>query len=579
MRAVGLLILILAVTAGVYAQVAGHDFIVVDDPQYVVFNPHVANGLSLASIGWAFTALDAFNWHPLTWISHMLDVELVGMDPGRQHLVNVAFHLANAALLFGALRRATGREIESLCVVALFALHPMHVESVAWISERKDVLSTLFWILASWAWVAYAERPGPLRYLSSLALFACGVLAKPMVVTFPFALLLLDVWPLGRAPVLRGGERVPGTSRAWLPTETWIRLGLEKVPFLVLSIGASLATLAAQQPGVEHTPEALPLGARIGNALVSYVVYLEKTLWPAGLAALYPHPGWIPPWKVTIAGAIVAAITVLALRAARARPYLLVGWLWFLGTLVPVIGIVQVGDQAMADRYVYVPHVGLFLAIVWGFADLARTRPIPVNVLAAGAGIVLFLLALRTSQQVALWESTETLYRQALEVTEDNYVAHSRLATVLLFDDRVEEAQSHLEEAVAIHPYDAESLTLLGNLASERGDDEEAVSFYERAAASGPWLFEAQLNMGIVLEVRGDARGALAYYRAAERLDPGHPAVQMRLGAVYEQRGAWKRALSHYRRALELEPSLEEAREALARVQPQASAQPPSGSR
>lgn len=551
MRAAALLLL-LVVTATVYAGVRGHDFIIVDDPAYVFLNPWVMEGLTTPGVLWAFTSFDAFNWHPLTWVSHMVDVEFLGPEPEPQHLMNVAFHVLNTAFLFFAFRRLTGRDWESLGIAALFALHPLHVESVAWISERKDVLSACFSFLALWAYGAYAARPGVLRYLLVAVLLAAGLLAKPMVVTLPLVLLLLDVWPLERA--------------GWSEVRRLAVLFLEKVPLLGLALVASVLTMAAQQPGVEHSAETLPWLARLGNSIVSYERYLELTVWPVGLSAFYPHPGWLPVWRVAVAAVVLGAFSWLCLRERLRRPYLLVGWLWFLGTLVPVIGFVQVGDQGMADRYMYVPQVGLFLMLVFGLSDLTREGRLPRTVVVTVSAIVLAVLALLTRERVAAWESTETLYEGALAVTEGNSFAHFSLATVFLIEERREEARNHLEQAVAIHPDHAEALNELGNLALQDGDPEGALALYLRAVTSGAWLFEAQINMAILLDHRGRLAEALPYYRAAAKLEPYHPGVQLRLGSAYERRLAPRRAAAHYRRALQLDPELADARDGLARV-------------
>ncbi len=553
-RVLAALSVLLLTTGAVYAGVADHDFIIVDDGTYVFMNPWVMEGLTLPGAGWALSSFAAFNWHPLTWISHMADVTLVGPEPGGQHLVNVAFHLLNTALLFVALRRLSGRDWESLLVAALFALHPMHVESVAWIAERKDVLSACFWFLALWAYAAYAEQPGIARYGVVALLVAAGLMAKPMVVTLPFVLLLLDVWPLRRVK--------------WNDVPRFGWLTLEKAPLLGLSIAASLLTMIAQQPGVENTAEALPWTARAGNAAVAYFSYLRLTAWPDQLAAFYPHPGWVAPWKAIGATAVLAAITGVSIRERERRPYLLVGWLWFLGTLVPVIGLVQVGDQAMADRYSYVPHIGLFVMIAWAAADLIGRSTTRRAVVATASVGVLLALAVTTRAQVARWESTETLFEYTLSITEKNSFAHLNLATVLLFEERRAEARRHLMAAVEANPRSPEALNALGNLELQDGNQDQALGLYRRASAAGPWLFEAQLNTALVLDSRGELDEALPFYRSAAKLEPHHPGIQYQLGALFERKQAYRKAAAHYRRAIQLDPELGEARVALRRVRP-----------
>ncbi len=387
MRVLVALIAVLAVTAAVYAGVRDHDFIIVDDQAYMIMNPVVQAGLTIDGVRWALTSFDAYNWHPLTWISLMADVSLVGPDPGPQHLMGVGYHLLATILLFLALRRLTGREWESLLVAALFALHPSHVESVAWVSERKDVLSACFWFLAMWAYAGYAERPGIGRYLLVALAVAAGLMAKPMVVTLPFVFLLLDVWPLRRS--------------SWTDVRRLAWLGLEKIPLLALAAGASILTVLAQQPGIENTAEELVWGARLGNALVAYASYLRLTVWPDALAAFYPHPGWVPLWQALLAGVLLGAISAIALLQRERRPYLLVGWLWFVGTLVPVIGVIQVGDQGMADRYMYIPQIGLFLMLAWGLAEVARGNVTRRAAVAATSIAVALAFAATTRAQVA----------------------------------------------------------------------------------------------------------------------------------------------------------------------------------
>ncbi len=442
------LLFLLGVTGFVYGAVAGHDYIVVDDPAYVIMNPWVNEGLTGPGVAWAFTSLHAFNWHPLTWLSHMADVEFLGPDPAGPHLVSAALHLVATALLFFALRRLGGRDAESLAVAAIFALHPMHVESVAWVSERKDVLSACFSFLALWTWAWYAARPGLGRYLLVTLWVAAALLSKPMAVTLPLILWLLDVWPLGRA--------------GWTQGRRLGMLLLEKVPLLLLAAGVGLLTLAAQQPGVENSAETLPLFARLGNALVAYERYLAFAVWPVGLSAFYPHPGWLPLPRVLLAAAILLAISVLALRERNRRPYLLMGWLWFLGTLVPVIGLLQVGDQSMADRYTYVPYVGLSVMVVWTLGDLVRMGRLPRVAVIAASCVALALFASAARARVADWRNTETLYEAALVATGPNAFAHFVLATVLLLEERNEEATTHLRATVEVEPDHAEALNGLG---------------------------------------------------------------------------------------------------------------------
>lgn len=554
MRSVAALFLLLVVTAAVYAGVQNHDFIIVDDASYVFLNPWVMEGLTGPGVLHAFTSFDVFNYHPLTWLSHMADVSLVGPEPGPQHLINVGFHLLNTALLFAALRSLTGAQWESLFVAALFALHPMHVESVAWISERKDVLSACFSFLALWAYAGYAARPGILRYALVALAVTAGLLAKPMVVTLPMVLLLLDAWPLRRV--------------AWLDLRRWAWLFFEKLPLLALSAVASALTMIAQQPGVEFSAETLPWTARLANAAVAYTSYLRLTVWPDALSPFYPHPGWVPTSTAIAAGAVLLAITLLAVFARERRPYLLVGWLWFLGTLVPVIGLIQVGDQAMADRYTYIAHVGVFLMVSWGAADLIRAHAaLRIPVIAASMA-ALVALAATARAQVARWENTETLFTYAISITEKNAFAHLNIATVLLFEDRRDEARQHFLSAVEADPHSGQALNGLGNLALQDGDEAAALDLYRRAADAASWLFEAHLNAATLLQSQGDLDAALPYYRTAVKLEPHHPGTHYHLATLFEERRSFRKAATHYRRALQLAPDFAEARQGLRRVRP-----------
>jgi hypothetical protein len=392
----------------------------------------VAQGLTRAGIAWAMTAKVASNWHPLTLISHMLDGQLYGLRPAGHHATSLLLHLANVLLLFEALRRMTGAVVRSAMVAALFAVHPTHVESVAWIAERKDVLSALFWILAMGAWAFYARRPSIGRYLLVSLLMILGLMAKPMVVTLPFALLLLDVWPLDRLGL------------------GWRRLVLEKLPLLALSAVSSVITIRYQEASLAPL-EVVPWSLRAANALVSYTAYLGKLFLPRHLAVFYPIAPAIPAWKVAGAALLLAAITALAVWRARREPWLLTGWLWFLGTLVPVIGLVQVGRQAMADRYLYIPSIGLFLAVVWSVAGLLKEHR---AALAAAAGIVILALAVATRVQVGYWADSATLFRHALAATgEDNYLAHIGLGKALMGEKDWDGAAEQLRAALAWRPY------------------------------------------------------------------------------------------------------------------------------
>lgn len=499
-------------TLAVYAQAMGFDFVNFDDPDYVTRNAHVVHGLTGKGIAWALTSGYGANWFPLTWISHMLDCQFFGLDAGWHHLTNILIHVAASLLLFAFLRRATGARWPSAFVSFLFALHPLHVESVAWIAERKDVLSAAFWFLALWAYVRYSERPDAGRYALVAAAFCCGLMAKPMIVTLPFVLLLLDFWPLRRRLRIR-----------------------EKLPLLGLSAMVAAITFEVQQAaGAVKALDALPLGLRVQNAVISYVWYIWKMLWPSGLAVFYPFPARIAVWETITAGAALAAITIFAVRAARTRPHLAVGWLWFLGTLVPVIGLVQVGMQARADRYLYVPMVGLGIMLAW---SAPRVKAM------AGAGVAVCIgFASVTVVQAGYWRNSESLFRHALEVTTNNSVAEHNLGAALLTDPaRLPEAIAHLEAALRLRPDSARIHSDLGSALAKSGQLPKAAEEFRAALALEPGAAIVHNNLGNVLAGEGHAAEAIAEYQAALRMDPDYADAKRNLEAVHSDEAG-----SHY---------------------------------
>ncbi|HWN40633.1 MAG TPA: glycosyltransferase family 39 protein [Thermoanaerobaculia bacterium] len=453
-------------TLAVYLPVLTHGFIRFDDPVYVTRNPWVKAGLTWDGIVWAFTANVASNWHPLTLLSHMLDCELFGMDPLGHHLTSLLLHTASVVLLFEAFRRMTGAVWRSAAVAALFAIHPTHVESVAWIAERKDVLSGFFWMLTLLAWAFYVRQPSPKRYAAVALSLAAGLLSKPMVVTLPFVLLLLDVWPLRRE----------------IPRKIRIK---EKLPLFALVAASCVATVIAQSGAIGMASQ-FPMKLRLANAVLSYVAYLGKTLFPSRLAVFYPMPTEFPAWKVAGAALLLACLTVLALRAGR---YVTVGWLWYLGTLVPVIGIVQVGGQAMADRYTYLPTIGLFLIAVWGFPRRAVWIPI------------LLALAIATRLQLRHWQNSESLFRHAAAVTERNFIAHLNLAQ--------------------IH--------------ANRGERGPALEHFRTTLEIRPGMWQAQASLGNTLRRWGRPDKALPHLRNAVRLRPHDPRLRRSLAEAQQE--------------------------------------------
>ena len=501
-----------------YWHVGANGFIGYDDPAYVLDNPVVKQGLTLEGLRWAFTHLVAANWHPLTVLSHMVDVQLFGLDPGWHHRENVLWHCANALLLLAFLRRTTGSTWRSALVAALFAAHPLRVESVAWIAERKDVLSTFFFLLALLAYAAYARRPGALRYLAVTVAFALGLLAKPMVVTLPAVLLLVDVWPLRRLPL------APLSF-----TSAWPLLR-EKLPLFALSAASSAVTILAQdRSGAVRSVGGLPLGTRAANAAVSAVAYLGKTLWPADLAVLYPHPGYrpggIPTWKVALATALLLGITALALREARRRPYLLAGWGWYLVTVLPVIGLVQVGQQGMADRYTYLPLIGPVFAAVWAGQELAVRLRVPRAVLAV-AGLVLVLAAATAARaQVAVWRDTFTLFDHAARVTQDNAIAWKNVGSGWFDRGEPAEALAAFAEAARIDPDDPDLWFDQGMALSALGRYREATSAFEQSIRLEPTDREAWFNLGIAWATLGQPDRVAAIAQRLRALDPERAAA------------------------------------------------------
>lgn len=505
-RSLALAATLVALVALIYWQTGGFAFVNFDDPRYVTQNARVKAGLTWDGFLWALSGFSDANWLPLTWLSLMTDVEVFGVDPGRIHAVNVALHAANSVVLFLVLQAATGRAWRSAVVAALFAVHPLHVESVAWVSERKDVLSTLFWFLAIGAWVRWVRQPSRARYLAVVAAMALGLLSKAMVVTLPATLVLLDLWPLRRL-----GGASPTPARVW-------PLVVEKWPLWALSAAGSVVTIVAQRRGgtIAGTV-AIPLGERFGNALLAYGLYLRNTVWPDGLAAVYPHPSLTPSglsWgAVALSGAVVALVSVAAVRSWGARPYLAVGWAWYLGTLLPVIGILQVGLQGMADRYTYVPLVGVFVAVVWAAGDLAGELPGRRSAAAAAAVVAIGTASGLAIRQTATWKDSFTLFGHALAVTDDNGLAWRNLGTAWQDSGRPDLAIPALRESLRLLPYDARTWLNLAIAHTTAGQPQDAWPCFDRALRMTPRDPFIWFNVGIAQAVQGDA-AALARTRA-----------------------------------------------------------------
>ena len=530
-------------TLFLYHPVVNHDFINLDDWQYVLNNREVTAGLTLRGLGWTFTSFHASNWHPLTWLSHMIDVEIYGLDPGGHHGTNLFFHILNTVLLFLILTRMTGAPGKSGIVAALFAFHPLHVESVAWVAERKDVLSTFFLFLMLGAYALYVERPGRWKYGIALVFFALGLMAKPMLVSAPFLLLLLDVWPLRRRPV---PDRPPSK--------------MEKIPFFALAVLSSGITLYAQASGgAMRSLEAIPLADRAANALVSAVTYMGKMFWPAGLSVFYPYPAAIPFWKVLGAAALLVLITVFVFREKARRPWFFTGWLWYLISLFPVIGIVQVGPQSMADRYTYIPLIGLFIALTWAVDETLSRRRFPVF---ASASLVLILLAGLSSTtwfQLSHWKNSRSLFTHALEVTENNALAHNNLAVALADDGEREAAVNHFQEAIRVNPRHFSAHFNLANHLVALGRGDQAVFHYREAIRFNPGYTAAHNNLGVVLLRQGNLEGAEAHLLEALKHGPVKEGMLFNMAMIFVSRGENEKAAQLLREALEVNAGYAEA--------------------
>jgi protein O-mannosyl-transferase len=553
-------LLLAVITLALYNPVNRHPFVNYDDDRYVVNNPHVRQGLTAETVGWALTSTEQANWHPLTWMSHAIDCSLYGLNPVGHHFTSVLLHGMNVILLFLLLKWATGRLGPSLFVAALFALHPMNVESVAWVAERKNVLCTMFFFLALWAYGWYSRKPGWQRYFAVAALFAAGLASKPMVITFPFVLLLLDYWPLARVrgAGIEAGVQSKVEADKTRPTFSWSQLAIEKLPLLTMSAASAVITMRAQQAGgAVRTTAEVSFGARIATAIYAYAMYLWKMVWPARLAPLYPHPGdSLAAWQVLVAALVLLAITAFAWRF-RARRYLLVGWLWFLGTLVPVIGLVQVGEAAMADRYAYIPLIGIFVMIAFGVADWAEEKRLGLWP-AFAAAVVLVALAFVTHRQIGYWQSNYELWSHTLAVTENNFVAENNLGGALILEGREEDAHPHFEAAARINPHDPMSRSNLGIYLQNHHQMREAVAEYEAAVelTSDPGLLaQTYANLGAAQRALGEDEAARLSFEQSLRLNPNQPNAWLGLGLLAQKQGKLDEAISDLSRSVELQPN------------------------
>jgi tetratricopeptide (TPR) repeat protein len=558
-----------ALVAAIYLQLRSHDFINYDDPVYVSNNPDVLGGLTLAGLRWAFTSIHAAYWHPVTWLSHQLDVSLFGRDAGAHLLVNVLLHLLNVILLFLWLRLATGAFWRSGVVAALFAVHPLHVESVAWISERKDVLSTLFLLLTLHAYTRFVRTGSRGQFIWSVVACGLGLMAKPMLVTLPFALLLLDRWPLQRK-------------------ESWRALVVEKLPYLALVVPAVIMVLRTQSVAMSSAMT-VPFSIRLANAAISYVKYVLKTLWPSSLAIVYPYPTSVSSTEAIVCALLLIALTVAAVRVSRRMPWITLGWLWFIGTLVPVIGIVQVGQQAMADRFTYIPHIGLFVAIVWTIAAFTERVPDSRYIVSGAAAAAVLVLATVAWRQAGYWRNSTTTFEHALAVTENNRIAHMNLGAALLdagefaraeaelraagglpsevqhvdlalalsAEGKYDEAAPEAAAAVRANPASADAWMASGTIALQRKRAAEAIPMLEKAAQLRPApepFGMLSFGRGQLLESRGDDGGAAREYETALKHNPSLYDARMNYGALLSRAGKDAEAADQFTAAASLRP-------------------------
>jgi len=563
-------------TVGTFWQLQDNGFVAFDDTDYILGNPNVQAGLTMNGVRWAFTTGHMGNWHPLTWLSHMLDCELFGLNAAGHHLMSLFFHTLNAILLFLVFRNMTGLPAggrfgpqagsvwPSAFVATVFALHPLHVESVAWIAERKDVLSTLFWILTMWAYVRYIDRPVTKRFLLVILFMGLGLMAKPMLVTLPFVLLLLDYWPLQRFKHQLPTKQRGGAGRSEIKYHTY-KLVREKWPLFVLVSASSFITVVVQrQAGAVQDWASMNLGVRMGNALVSYVKYMELSVWPSGLAVLYPHPlEGLSILEIGGALTVLIAITYGVLRMVRRLPYLFVGWLWFLGTLVPVIGIVQVGSQAMADRYMYVPLIGLSIAVAWGMSDLVRSwRPARTLLMVAGT-LATVGMVWGSSTQLSHWRDTGSLYRRAITATTGNWLLLNNLGALVEGEGRIAEASDYYWRSVQFNPGYAKARYNLGNALAKQGKIGDAMEQYAEAVRLDPRFVDTYLNWAFYLSEIGKLDESVSKYQQGLRIAPGNATAHYFLARTLLRQGRTLAAITHLQHALRINPGYTEARVAL----------------
>ena len=559
-RCVLICLLLVCGVPAVYWQVLASDFVNIDDTVYVTENPHIQTGFSTENIKWVFSVGKVAYWHPLTWLSHMLDCQLYGLRPGLHHLTSLIIHIANSLLVFWVFKGMTGAVWQSAFVAAVFAFHPVNVDSVAWIAERKNVLSTLFWLLTMWAYTGYVRRGGARRYSLALGLFALGLLAKPMLITLPFAMLLLDYWPLGRLSLRRSSGQSAGKGGKSRATGGPIlpigRLVWEKTPFFALSVvSVFLSFLSMRRLGITTSTDLIPMRLRLANAAVSYVSYIGKIICPRKLAVFYPYPMEVAIWRSMGTVLLLACASFVLIWVFRRKAYLSVGWLWFIGTLFPVIGLVQAGLwPAIAERWAYVPMIGLLIIITWGAGELAAKWRLPISVLILAGGVCLSALAFCTYRQVGYWRNSRTLFGHALDVTTDNYIAHLNFGNTFIVDGKIAEAMSHYGKAVEIHPAFDDAHYNLGVGFSLQEAYEQAIKEYRIALNLNAGHFNARLRLAEALTRTGRLDEATGHYEKLLQVMPDNVEVLNNYALALVQMKRTSRAIEFYNKALRIDP-------------------------
>ena len=545
----------------VFFQVRDFDFVNFDDGAYIYENEQVQSGLSWDSLRWSFIGTGSEttgSWHPVTWLSLMLDADLFGNDAGGFHLASVLFHTANVLLLYALLMQMTGDHPKSMFVAALFAVHPLHVESVAWVSERKDVLSTFFGLISLWAYARYAQLSGAKWYLIALAAFVLSLLSKQMLVTLPFVLLLLDYWPLKRIRWNPSSEKNPvlqtttENGGARCPLQRWSRLVWEKVPFILLAVLFCVVAVIGQGNAIVPLVQ-FSIPERLSNAIVVCVIYVAKTVAPYNLACFYPHPESIPLWQSAGAALLLVSISIAAVAGSRKRPYVSVGWLWYLGTLVPVIGLMQIGSQRMADRYTYIPSIGLFVAVTWLVPSLMPAGVLRRRILTCLAAVTLVVFTSMASVQTGYWKNSTTLYEHAASVTERNDLAHYNLADIYYEAGRFVEAIDHFQKALNINPNDAEAHNALGLALTKLGRFDEAIFHFQASLNIDSAQAQVQNNLGLALQFLGMLEQATGHFQQALKIDPENASAYFNLGNVLGDQNRYDEAILQYQTALRID--------------------------